>query len=84
MPVCPDCHYPLSSYLSGFYTMQVCLNCGHYESDSPAFKRMPELFKNCVRENPQRFLQKYIMSRRKVTGWDKRDETDEEVPEPKR
>jgi len=58
---CPECRSPLMNITSNFYTMRVCLNCGYYESDSPAFRNAPSIFKDCVRNNPEKFLKKYII-----------------------
>jgi len=60
MSECPDCHCPLSKYLSGDYEVLVCWNCGYYESNSPAYKAHPELFKNLVRNDPTRFMRQFL------------------------
>ena len=63
--------------------MCACLGCGHYESNSPAFKRNPELFTDSIRNNPTKFLQKYVINSRKVTDhcWKKETDEDETAPE---
>lgn len=40
-------------------TQFVCWHCGRYESDTPAFKIMPELFVDLVRENPSYYIKKF-------------------------
>lgn len=58
---CPICKSSnLSEYHVNFLTEQICWNCGHYESDSKAYREHPELFENMVRENPYYFLHKYF------------------------
>ena len=64
MKNCPCCDGSLLDYLdqeSGFIEY-VCWQCGHYESNSPAFKQNPERFENLVRENPFYFLKKFRKS----------------------
>ena len=50
---CPECGGRLYERIdppSGF-TDLLCWACGHYESNSPAFKNHPEMFTNLLREN---------------------------------
>lgn len=56
---CPDCNFWLYDYQDGTWTVYVCWNCGHYESNSPAFKSTPYLFMNMVRDNPILFARKF-------------------------
>jgi hypothetical protein len=37
----------------------ICWRCGHYESNTPAFKSAPYLFKDLVRDDPEHFMRKY-------------------------
>ena len=53
---CPECSFSMGSYRNGDYIVQICWNCGHYESDSPAYHLNPSLFKNMVRDNPQQYM----------------------------
>ena len=82
--ICPDCNAPLCTYPNGKYAMDVCWNCGHYASDSPAFYSAPKMFEDLVRSKPQQFIQKYLVqqpladdsyheprNRRRVNGTEK-------------
>lgn len=60
MPLCPECNVPISKYVVDDWVEQICWNCGHYESDSPAYKTSPSLFKNIVRDNPHYFIRKFL------------------------
>ena len=60
MSCCPDCQAPLCSYQSGIAEIKICWNCGYYESDSSAYFESPELFRDIVRKNPQRFIRKFL------------------------
>lgn len=59
---CPECDkgklYQFLDKASGFIIIQICWECGYYESDSQAYKSHPEEFKNIVRQNPTYFLRK--------------------------
>ncbi len=58
---CPCCNAPLITCSpAGEFTEKICLHCGYYESDSPAYKQHPDLFENLVRENPIHFLKKVL------------------------
>ncbi len=59
MSICPECDSPLCSYQSRGFTETICWNCGYYDSNSPAFKKNPELFKNMIRDNPIYYLKIY-------------------------
>ena len=60
MKNCPICQKSLLDYIDNSgYIQSVCWNCGHYESDSPAYKTNPEVFENMIRENPKYFLEKF-------------------------
>jgi len=37
----------------------ICWRCGYYESNTPAFKEAPELFRDIVRKNANYYLVKY-------------------------
>jgi hypothetical protein len=37
----------------------ICWRCGHYESNTPAFKSAPYLFKDLVRDDQEHFMRKY-------------------------
>jgi DNA-directed RNA polymerase subunit M/transcription elongation factor TFIIS len=58
---CPECKNKLYEYTdqeSGFI-QSICWKCGHYEDNSPAFRLLPESFKDIVRDNPVYFMKKY-------------------------
>ena len=61
MNECPECKNQLYGYLdhSSGFTQTVCWVCGHYEDDSPAFRLMPELFKDVLRNNRVHFMRKF-------------------------
>jgi len=56
----PICHIPMCKYKNEGFIEIICWNCGEYNSNSPAFMRHPDWFKNMVRENPQHFLEKFL------------------------
>ena len=61
MAICPDCQTaPMNTYSVEGWIEQICWNCGHYQSDSPAYKENPSMFKNIVRDNPQYFMRKFL------------------------
>lgn len=62
MDQCPECNSSLFEYMPGEWKEGICWECGHYESDSPAYKACPKMFVNLVRENPQEFIKKYLFS----------------------
>lgn len=63
MNLCPICQSPINKYRSDDGGWQyICWNCGHYESDSQAYKEHPELFENMVRENPTYFFEKFLIN----------------------
>lgn len=79
---CPSCGAVLCSYVEENIEVSICWNCGYYSSNSPAFKTNPDRFKNLVRDEPLKFLRKFLnisSSRRKVTPF----RNDGEVPESK-
>jgi len=57
---CPECHSPISQYKSADWREWICWNCGHYESNSPAYRSYPELFENMVRNDPTKFMKEYL------------------------
>ena len=63
MKICPNCkNGKLFNYFdlhSGFI-QSICWNCGHYESNSPAYKLSPKSFENLFRDNPLDFMKKCI------------------------
>lgn len=53
MTQCPECDdSKLIGYYEGKYKIFVCWKCGHYQSNSLAYIKNPECFKNMVREDP--------------------------------
>lgn len=59
MNPCPICQSPMCQY--NYDGVQcICWNCGHYESDSQAYREYPKLFENMVQENPAYFLKKFL------------------------
>ncbi len=47
-------------------TQFVCWNYGRYESNSPAFNLMPELFVDLVREDPSYYIKKFSQVKNSV------------------
>lgn len=73
---CPECNEKLYGYIdfeSGF-TQSICWKCGHYQDNSPAYKLMPESFKNIVRENPFYFLNKFSKYKTPILNSDKNND----------
>ena len=56
---CPACGRRLYEYRDGRWKEWICWRCGHYQSDTPAFRSQPELFRDVVRRNGEFFLKKY-------------------------
>ncbi|GEM_PF-2332535 len=56
---CPACSSKVYEYCDGRWKEWICWRCGHYESDTPAFKAYPHLFRDIVRKNATYFLEKY-------------------------
>lgn len=56
---CPACSSRLYEYRDGGWTEWICWSCGHYQSDTPAFRAQPELFYDVVRKNGGYFMKKY-------------------------
>ena len=61
---CPVCRCKIYECCDGKWTEWICWRCGHYESDTPAFKAYPDLFHDIVRKNRDYFLVKYTYSGR--------------------
>lgn len=59
LTACPACNQKIYEYRDGKWTERICWRCGHYESDTPAFKAYPHLFHDIVRRNRDYFLEKY-------------------------
>jgi len=59
MAGCPACKGMLYEYRDGRWTEWICWKCGYYESDTPAFRAYPHLFRDIVRKNGGYFLEKY-------------------------
>ncbi|HEX7031601.1 MAG TPA: hypothetical protein VF172_01240 [Nitrososphaera sp.] len=57
---CPACGGKVYEYRDGRWKEWICWRCGHYESDTPAFKEYPHLFRDIVRKNANYFLEKYV------------------------
>jgi DNA-directed RNA polymerase subunit M/transcription elongation factor TFIIS len=58
MNICPECNNRIYQYQDGDWLEWICWRCGHYESNTPAFKSVPYLFRHLVRNNPIQFLEK--------------------------
>lgn len=50
----------MCEYHSKQWTERICWSCGYYESDSPAYRAYPELFRNMVKENPKIFMKEIL------------------------
>jgi TPP-dependent pyruvate/acetoin dehydrogenase alpha subunit len=72
----------MSKYVTDDFTEQICWNCGHYESDSPAYRQHPELFENIARENPIHFIRKFLQLNILADEKKQPFRTDEEGTEP--
>lgn len=57
---CPECRNPLYLFSQGEWSEWICWKCGHYESNSPAYRSNPALFVNLVRDNPMRFFKRKL------------------------
>ena len=60
MKSCPECDSPMCNYKEDIWNEWICWNCGHYESDTPAYKYYSTLFKDIVRNNPSHFIRKFL------------------------
>ena len=83
MVLCPECQSPMSKFAVGEWTELICLNCGHYESNSPAYRDNPKLFENLVRDDPIHFLRKFLKI--KIVPYDESKrphKSDDKVTEP--
>lgn len=81
MNACPECNNRLYEYKDGVWLEWICWICGHYESNTPAFKACPYLFKDLLRNNPIRFLEKYAHYKPQ-TEFQQRNKTTEDPTEP--
>jgi hypothetical protein len=60
---CPGCDLgTIYEYYDMEWTIWVCWRCGHYEDNTPGFRRAPYLFKDLVRNNPLYYMKKYSSS----------------------
>lgn len=64
---CPACNRRLYEYRDGQWLEQICWQCGHYSSNTPAFRAEPELFRDVVRKNGPYFMKKYAYYARCLT-----------------
>ena len=71
----------MSDYRVEGWTEKICWYCGHYESDSPIYRKYPKLFENMVRENPTYFLKKFLKLR-PSDEYLQQHKSDEEFTEP--
>jgi hypothetical protein len=78
--LCPECQCPISHYNVGDWTETICWNCGHYESNSPAFVSDPARFKDMVRKDPQYFFRKFLVE--PSDGFLQRKKPDKDFTEP--
>lgn len=60
---CSICQCPMCEYVSGNWLVRICWACGHYESDSPAYREHPKLFENLVRDDPLHFIEEFLKCR---------------------
>lgn len=79
--LCPECQCPISSYDIGDWTEKIYWNCGHYESDSPAFKSNPAVFKDIVRKDPKHFFNKFLV--KPSDGFLQRKKSDKDLTKPR-
>lgn len=56
---CQACKCRIYGYNDGSWMEWICWRCGYYESNTPAFKEDPELFRDLVRKNANYYLVKY-------------------------
>lgn len=56
------CDHKLYQYEDGDFLVKICWSCGHYESNSSAYRLHPDLYENMVRENPVYFMVKFCKS----------------------
>ena len=81
MEKCPTCASPLCEYLVEGFSVRICWNCGHYESNSDAYKNNPIFFRDIVRENTLHFLRKFLRVRAS-DEFLQRKKSDEDLTEP--
>lgn len=84
--VCEECNHTLFCYKDDKWLNWICWNCGHYESNTPAFKYAPYLFKDLVRDNPEHFMKKYCSQfgyKFSPTESQQRNKTTDDETEPK-
>lgn len=65
---CPACNHKIYEYHDGKWTEWICWKCGHYHSDTPAFRACPHLFQDIVRKNGNYYLVKYARYGRSVAS----------------
>lgn len=66
LPKCPACNGNVYEYRDGDWTEWICWKCGHYDSDTPAFRACPHLFHDIVRKNGNYYLTKYAYYQRGI------------------
>jgi len=68
-------------YKNEGFIENICWNCGEYNSNSPAFLKFPDLFKNMVRDNPIHYMRKFL---RAIPADEilQRKQNDEDLTEP--
>lgn len=57
---CPDCSLSMFEYEDGDWLIWICWECGYFKSNSPGYNLTPNLFNNIIKENPQKFIEKYL------------------------
>jgi len=82
MKICPICGSSMCEYRDNSVIESICWDCGHYESDSQAYREHPELFEGIVREKPQHFIEKFLI-RKLSDDFSQRKPSDEDYTEPK-
>ena len=65
MKACPECESKLYEYFDKRWIVLICWKCGHYESNSEAYRTDPDYYENLVRENPVHFMRKFGSSTEK-------------------
>jgi hypothetical protein len=57
--MCPCGSGRMYCYRDSKWREWICWSCGNYDSDTPAFRQSPELYRDIVRKNGTYFLNKY-------------------------
>jgi len=60
MDYCPECQSALCTYSSNSYVERICWTCGYYDSNSPAFRKHPNLFKNMIHDDTDYYMGMFL------------------------